>query len=78
MADRSLSEIARVIRADWKAVNFSAEPYLSAMEQMAPGTANYGQDSARSIVLYFLSNAGTWRGPVAREIKAELKRQHTS
>lgn len=28
----------------------------------------------RSIVLYFLSNATTWRGDDARRIKAELKK----
>jgi hypothetical protein len=36
-------------------------------------TDNYGQDSAESIVLYFLSNATTWRGETARRIKTELK-----
>jgi hypothetical protein len=30
-------------------------------------------DTARSVVLYFLSNATTWRGPKAKEIKKELK-----
>ena len=34
---------------------------------------NYFLDSAESIVLYFLSNAQTWRGEVARRIKKELK-----
>jgi hypothetical protein len=30
-------------------------------------------DTAQSVVLYFLSNAATWRGPEAKRIKAELK-----
>jgi hypothetical protein len=34
---------------------------------------NYGMDSGRSIVNYFLANAGTWRGETARRVKAELK-----
>lgn len=34
---------------------------------------NYMFDSAKSIVLYFLANAQSWRGEVARRIKAELK-----
>jgi hypothetical protein len=34
---------------------------------------NYGWDSGKSIVLYFLGNASSWRGEVAREIKKELK-----
>jgi hypothetical protein len=36
-------------------------------------TDNYGADSAKSVVLYFLSNANTWRGEHAKRIKAELK-----
>ncbi len=34
---------------------------------------NYGYDDARTILVYFLANAGTWRGPEARRIKAEIK-----
>jgi hypothetical protein len=34
---------------------------------------DYGCDSAHSIVIYFLSNATTWRGETARRVKAELK-----
>jgi hypothetical protein len=34
---------------------------------------NYGWDSGKSVVLYFLSNASSWRGEVAKEIKKELK-----
>jgi hypothetical protein len=36
-------------------------------------TDSYGADDARSIVNYFLANATSWRGPKAKEIKAELK-----
>ena len=36
---------------------------------------NYGLDSGRSIVQYFLSNAQSWRGPVAKAVKAELKKR---
>jgi len=34
----------------------------------------YGAESAKSIVLYFLSNATGWRGPQARAIKIELNK----
>ena len=34
---------------------------------------NYMFDSGRSIVLYFLGNAQTWKGETAKRIKAELK-----
>jgi hypothetical protein len=73
MNQRPLYEIARDIRRDWKNVNFAAEPYLQAMESLTSITNNYGYDSGSSIVLYFLSNANTWRGEVAKRIKLELK-----
>lgn len=70
---RPLSEIAQEVRADWKNVNFAAKPYLDAMGSMLSVEDRYGMDSGKSIVLYFLSNAGSWRGDVARRVKAELK-----
>jgi len=33
----------------------------------------YYEDDAASVVIYFLSNATTWRGDDARRVKAELK-----
>jgi hypothetical protein len=33
----------------------------------------YYFDDAKSVVLYFLANAGTWRGDTAKRIKKELK-----
>lgn len=70
---RPLYTIARAIRADWKKVYFGAVPYLDAMRSLDSISDSYGCDDARSIVLYFLANASTWRGPVAKAIKAELK-----
>jgi hypothetical protein len=71
---RSLSTIAAEIRKDWGAkVNFAAKPYLSAMAGLDSIDDQYGYDDARSIVLYFLSNASSWRGENAKRIKAELK-----
>jgi len=71
---RSLSTIAAEIRRDWGSkVNFAAKPYLSAMAGLDSVEDSYGYDDARSIVLYFLGNAGTWRGENAKRIKAELK-----
>ncbi len=67
--------IARVIRKCWKNVNFAAKPYLDAMGNMISIRHNYGLDSGVSIVLYFLSNASTWRGPTAKAVKDELKRR---
>jgi len=70
---RSLNEIASEIDSDWTKVSVYARPYLDAMHTLISVNDSYGADSARSVVLYFLSNASTWRGPVARELKLELK-----
>lgn len=71
---RPLFEIACEIRANWPNVYFGAVPYLDAMSTMNSVNDNYGWDSGRSIVMYFLANAQTWRGDVAKRIKAELKK----
>jgi hypothetical protein len=70
---RNLSDIAADITAAWPKVYFGAVPYLRAMRTMDSIADNYGQDPGREIVLYFLSNATTFRGEKARELKAELK-----
>ena len=74
METRLLSDIARDIRADWKVPYFGAVPYLDAMSTLGSIDDTYGMDDAKYIVVYFLSNATTWRGPVARDIKKELKK----
>ena len=71
--NRPLYEIARDIRNDWKNPHFGAKPYLDAMATLDSIEDNYGWDSAKSIVLYFLANASTWRGETAKKIKKELK-----
>jgi hypothetical protein len=70
---RPLFEIAREIRKDWKNVSCYAAPYLNAMSCLNSVNDNYIMDSGRSIVSYFLANAGSWRGETAKRIKAELK-----
>lgn len=70
---RPLSAIAAEIAADWTKPNYAAVPYLDAMSALDKITDNYGYDSGKSVVLYFLANASTWRGEVARRIKKELK-----
>lgn len=73
MEVRSLAAIAAEVRRDWKNVNFGAKPYLSAMAGMGSINESYGDDPGKMIVAYFLSNANSWRGEVARRVKAELK-----
>ena len=70
---RQINEIAQEIKADWKNVYFGAEPYLEAMESLRSIDDVYGLDTGKSMVVYFLANAGTWRGNTARRVKAELK-----
>jgi hypothetical protein len=76
--NRPLYQIANEIRQNWKKsvsgtdVWFGAKPYLDAMSTLDKITDNYGLDSGSSIVAYFLGNANTWRGEVARNIKKEL------
>lgn len=73
MKHRPLSTIAQEIERSWVNVYFAARPYLSAMHQLHHVDDMYYNEDGRDIVLYFLSNASTWRGEKAREIKAELK-----
>jgi hypothetical protein len=70
---RPLSEIAVEIVREWPKPAFSAVPYLGAMMTLTSIDDYYFQDSARSIVGYFLVNAKTWRGEAARRIKQELR-----
>ena len=75
---RPLYVIAQEIRQDWKATSkngiyFGAVPYLDAMASLDKPTDKYGMDSGKSIILYFLANASTWRGDTAKRVKAELK-----
>jgi len=70
---RSINTIAKEIREDWKKVYFGAAPYLDAMHSLNSIEDNYIYDSGKSVVRYFLANAGTWRGDTARRVKTELK-----
>lgn len=52
-----------------------ANPYLVSMLRIRSTDlgARYFEDTAATVVAYFLSNATGWRGETARRIKAELK-----
>jgi hypothetical protein len=71
----SFKQLVNMIYSDWKNVSPYAEPYLSAMSTMRNPTDRYGFDDGYSIIMYFLSNASQWKGPVAKAVKAELKRR---
>lgn len=70
---RPIYVIAAQVRRDWLRPYFGAVPYIDAMDSIDDINDMYGLDPARDIVRYFLSNATTWRGEVARTVKAELK-----
>jgi hypothetical protein len=72
---KSISELANIIRRDWKNVKFSAKPYLDSMRGLHDITDSDWHDSGRQVVAYFLANAAGWRGPIAKAVKAELKRR---
>lgn len=70
---RPLNTIAREIRTYWVKPYFGAVPYIDAMSSLSSIDDDYGYDSGQSIVLYFLANAGAWKGEHAKRIKTELK-----
>ena len=70
---RPLHVIARDIYQAWPKVNYAAKPYLEAMRDLSSINDRYGYDDARSIVLYFLSNAASFKGDTAKLLKLELK-----
>lgn len=72
--NRPIYQIAVEIRKDWAKVNYGAKPYLEAMECLQDVNSKYGQDNAKGIICYFLANASSWRGDVAKRVKAELKK----
>lgn len=67
-----LHAIADLIQQDWTNIYVGAVPYMDAMKSLNNIQDNYGDDSAKTIVLYFLANAQAWRGQTAREIKKHL------
>ena len=70
---RPLHEIAKEIRSDWGSkIYFGAKPYLGAMLTLNSVDDKYMCDDAKTIIRYFLANASSWRGEVARRIKKEL------
>ena len=70
---RPLHVIARDIYQAWPKVNYAAKPYLKAMREISSINDKFGYDDARSIILYFLSNAASFRGDKAKTLKLELK-----
>ena len=70
---RPIYVIAKEIKKVWAKVYFGAVPYLDAMLCVENVNDRYGTESAKTQIIYFLSNASTFRGEEAKRIKIELK-----
>jgi len=71
--NRSISSIARDIKRVWVKPYFGAKPYLDAMLSLNTINDTYIYDDAKTVIMYFLANASTFRGNDAKILKAELK-----
>ena len=72
---RTLRAIAAEILADWTTINNTgARDALECMIKMGAITERFGADpNGYSVVGAFLGNSIGWRGPVARQVKKELR-----
>jgi hypothetical protein len=70
---RSLSAIAAEITADWTARHEYAQPYMDALSELHSATDPWRLGTGSNAIQGFLINAQTWRGPVARRVKDELR-----
>jgi hypothetical protein len=75
LSQSTISDIARIVSATWPKVNYAAKPYLDAMRSLHSIGNAFHADDGKSIVLYFLSNASSYRGETAKLVKAELKKR---
>ncbi len=71
---RTIKQIDSEINDNWTNINDYALPYLHAMYELECIDDSFGLDSSKSVILYFLANATTWKGEKAREIKKELNK----
>ena len=71
----SLQGLCRTIRRNWPNMPACAAVYFEPLASLEDLSQDYGQDSVRSVALYFLANASTWKGDVARAVKKELNKR---
>ena len=74
---RPISAIAQDISNEWSkaksGINYAAKPYLVRLRTIESINDTVMFETARSVILYFLSNASTFRGGNAKVLKLELK-----
>lgn len=73
----SWSELGDLIAKHWSKPDVAAKPYIEALQGASPD-GMYGVERSRDHAAYFLSNASSWRGDEARQVKAELRRRGRS
>lgn len=70
---RNICSIAFDICMEWKNIHYSARPYLAVLLKLNTINDVYGDDDARTVIRYALSNMTFFRGERAKELKEELK-----
>ncbi|HXC26646.1 MAG TPA: hypothetical protein VNV38_01730 [Stellaceae bacterium] len=71
---RPLHTIAAEIKKDWGVrINGAAAPYIEGLSELNSPTDRWYAETGADAIQGFLNNAQTWKGAVARRIKAELK-----
>ena len=71
---RPIHEIAYEIEEDWgSSISAYARPYLTAMQSLNDIEDYYINESASSVISYFLANATTYYTEKSKQLKAELK-----
>lgn len=75
MRTKTIRELMQIVKSDWQRPYFGAVPYIEALLQCETMDSRYLFETARDLVPYFLCNANTWRGEIAKEVKAELKQR---
>lgn len=71
----NIRDIANGIIEDWGGgISKEALPYLKAMLELDSINDFYDNESAYSIVSYFLANSAKYKGTLAKEYKKKLKK----
>ena len=72
-----IRKIAATISEEWgkspKGVYYAARPYLMALQSLTP-EGTYGVEDYHGLIPRTLGAMSTFRGPIARDLKKELKK----
>ena len=69
----TLSQIADLISNSWNNMPLKIDEYVEAMSQIESIEDKYGDyETGAEIVTYFLANAKSWQGDIAKDVKQHL------